>query len=164
MLKRSHFSELLISRLSVLPRERDNSLKWPRCTKVSGQIKSNALWKYEGEVFFLWQKFTVFLFLRAVVSISIPTLILYMHHSAPFIAPLSGVTYKKFLPTMATIIKWQIFFNFATNYWHATIISLRQTVRRTVNQIKEGKGSWVITSFKNITPKHQRKRLKNIFF
>ena len=115
-------------------------------------------------IFFYGRIFTVFLFLRAVVSISIPTLILYMHHSAPFIAPLSGVTYKKFLPTMATIIKWQIFFNFAPNYWHATIINLRQTVRRTVNQIKEGKGSWVITSFKNITPKHQRKRLKKYFF
>ena len=114
--------------------------------------------------FFYGRIFTVFLFLRAVVSISIPTLILYMHHSAPFIAPLSGVTYKKFLPTMATIIKWQIFFNFAPNYWHATIINLRQTVRRTVNQIKEGKGSWVITSFKNITPKHQRKRLIKYFF
>ena len=120
---------------------------------------SKVKYFFYGRIFLFF-----FLFLRAVVSICIPTLILYMHRSAPFIAPLSGVTYKKFLPTMATIIKWQIFFNFAPNYWHATIISLRQTVRRTVNQIKEGKGSWVITSFKNITPKHQRKRLKKYFF
>ena len=126
--------------------------------------KKQCIVEVRWSIFFYGRILLFFLFLRAVVSISIPTLILYIHHSAPFIAPLSGVTYKKFLPTMATIIKWQIFLNFAPNYWHATIISLRQTVRRTVNQIKEGKGSWVITSFKNITPKHQRKRLKNIFF
>ena len=48
--------------------------------------------------------------------------------------------------------------------WDALIINIQQTVRRTSKQIKEGKGSWVISSVKNITPKHQRKCLKIYLF
>ena len=31
--------------LGVVNLEMDNSLKWPRCNKVSGQTTSDALWK-----------------------------------------------------------------------------------------------------------------------
>ena len=71
-------------------------------------------------IFFNWEFYCIFLFLRAVANIPKPTLILYMHHSAPFITPFPGVTKKEFHLTKATIIKWQIFFDFPPNYVRCT--------------------------------------------
>ena len=53
----------------------DNSPKQVLFNIVSGQTASNALWK-QGEVFLI-QNLTVFLFLRAVVNISIQTLVIF---------------------------------------------------------------------------------------
>ena len=75
-MKRTHFSELPISRSSRLFNVHKKSpfLIYVLFIKVSGQITRDTLWK-QGEVFLLriWR---IFLFLRAVVNIPIQTLII----------------------------------------------------------------------------------------